>query len=124
MVDHPLVADNMRRYIQHNKIEESLNDGLNLVLATLPQDPFSQLAAALIDVSLWTQTDSSFFYFVQKVQRPPLFEKFVATETFLNEALQTIRIDVYISYKGQERKTFSYLVPQNQEEFEAFDYML
>ena len=51
MVDHPLVADNMRRYIQHNRIEESLNDGLNLVLATLPQDPFSQLAAALIDVS-------------------------------------------------------------------------
>ena len=51
MVDHPLVADNMRRYIQHHKIEESLNDGLNQVLATLPQDPFSQLAAALIDVS-------------------------------------------------------------------------
>lgn len=87
MVDHPLVADNMRRYIQHNRIEESLNDGLNLVLATLPQDPFSQLAAALIDVSHKPKLIHPLFYFVQKVQRPPLFEKFVATETFLNEAL-------------------------------------
>ena len=43
MVDHPLVADNMRRYIQHHKIEESLNDGLNQVLATLPQDPVPEL---------------------------------------------------------------------------------
>ena len=51
MVDHPLVADDLRRYIQRNKIEETLNQGLNEVLATLPQDPFSQLAATLIDVS-------------------------------------------------------------------------
>ena len=52
MVDHPLVADDLRRYIQRNKIEETLNQGLNEVLNTLPQDPFSQLAATLIDVSL------------------------------------------------------------------------
>ena len=51
MVDHPLVADDMRRYIQRNKIEESLDVGLNEVLNTMPQDPFSQLAATLIDVS-------------------------------------------------------------------------
>ena len=51
MVDHPLVADDLRRYIQRNKIEETLNQGLNEVLASLPQDPFSQLAATLIDVS-------------------------------------------------------------------------
>ena len=51
MVDHPLVADDLRRYIQRNKIEETLNQGLNEVLNTLPQDPFSQLAATLIDVS-------------------------------------------------------------------------
>jgi hypothetical protein len=58
------------------------------------------------------------------VQRPPLFEKFVATETLLNESLSTIRIDVYITYQGLVRKTFSYLVPQNQEEYEDPDYML
>ena len=51
MVDHPLVADDLRQYIQRNKIEETLNEGLNEVLSTLPQDPFSQLAATLIDVS-------------------------------------------------------------------------
>ena len=51
MVDHPLIADDLRRYIQKNKIEETLNQGLNEVLASLPQDPFSQLAATLIDVS-------------------------------------------------------------------------
>ena len=51
MVDHPLVADDLRRYIQRNKIEETLNQGLNEVLSSLPQDPFSQLAATLIDVS-------------------------------------------------------------------------
>ena len=50
MVDHPLVADNLRRYIQRHKIEESLNIGLNEVLEKLPQDPFSELAASLIDV--------------------------------------------------------------------------
>ena len=36
MVDHPLVADDMRRYIQRNKIEETLNEGLNEVLSILP----------------------------------------------------------------------------------------
>ena len=51
MVDHPLVADELRRYIQRHKIEESLNIGLNEVLEKLPQDPFSELAASLIDVS-------------------------------------------------------------------------
>ena len=51
MVDHPLVADDLRRYIQFHKIEESLNIGLNEVLEKLPQDPFSELAATLIDVS-------------------------------------------------------------------------
>ena len=29
MVDHPLVADELRRYIQRHKIEETLNIGLN-----------------------------------------------------------------------------------------------
>ena len=51
MVDHPLVADDLRQYIQRHKIEDSLNVGLNEVLSTLPQDPFSVLAATLIDVS-------------------------------------------------------------------------
>ena len=50
MVDHPLIADDLRRYIQSNQIEETLNRGLNEVLAQLPQDPFSQMAAILIDV--------------------------------------------------------------------------
>ena len=36
MVDHPLVADDLRKYIQRNKIEETLNVGLNVVLETLP----------------------------------------------------------------------------------------
>jgi len=41
MVDHPLVNDSLRKYIQRNKIEETLNQGLNEVLDSLPQDPFS-----------------------------------------------------------------------------------
>ena len=52
MVDHPLIADDLRLYIQNNQIEETLNRGLNEVLAQLPQDPFSQMAATLIDVSI------------------------------------------------------------------------
>ena len=54
MVDHPLVAEDLRQYIVKNKIEEALNVGLNEVLSTMPQDPFSQLAATLIDVSALT----------------------------------------------------------------------
>jgi len=60
----------------------------------------------------------------QTVQRPPTFEKFVASETALNETLQTIRIDVYINFKGAVKKTFSYIVPQNMEEYEDPGYML
>ena len=52
MVDHPLVADDLRQYIQRHKIEETLNHGLNEVLEKLPQDPFSELAACLMDVSV------------------------------------------------------------------------
>ena len=62
MVDHPLVADDLRKYIQRNKIEESLNEGLNHILETLPQDPFSILAASLIDVRKETITFTSDFY--------------------------------------------------------------
>lgn len=61
---------------------------------------------------------------MQTVQRPPIFQKFVAAETALNEALQTIRIDVYINYQGLDKKVFSYVVPQNQEEYEDQFYML
>ena len=58
------------------------------------------------------------------MQRPPVFEKFVASETSLNEALQTIKIDVYVTFQGQDRKNFSYIVPINQEEYEDPDFML
>ena len=58
------------------------------------------------------------------MQRPPVFEKFVASETTLNDALQTLKIDVYITYQGQTRKTYSYIVPMNQEEYEDPEYML
>lgn len=84
-----------------------MNIGLNEVLATLPQDPFSQMAATLID----------------SVQRPPIFERFEASETLLNEALQTIKVDVFLQYQGHVKKSFSYLVPLNQEEYDDPDYM-
>ena len=58
------------------------------------------------------------------MQRPPIFEKFVASEVPLNEALQTLRIDVYITYQGKTSKMYSYLTPQNQEEYEDPGYML
>jgi hypothetical protein len=32
MVDHPLVSTDLRQYIQKNKIEELLNQGLNTVM--------------------------------------------------------------------------------------------
>jgi hypothetical protein len=51
MVDHPLIPTDLRQYIQQNKIEETLNIGLNKVLASFPSEPFSILAATLIDVS-------------------------------------------------------------------------
>ena len=52
MVDHPLVPTDLRQYIQHHKIEETLNNGLNNVLRTFPVDPFSMLSVTLIDVSI------------------------------------------------------------------------
>lgn len=52
MVDHPLIAEDLRRYIQSNQIEETLNRALNDVISSLPQDPFSQMAVTLIDVSI------------------------------------------------------------------------
>lgn len=52
MVDHPLIADDLRKYITVHQIESTLNKSLNDVLASLPQDPFSSMAASLIDVSL------------------------------------------------------------------------
>ena len=58
------------------------------------------------------------------MQRPPIFERFHAAETTLNEALQTIKIDVFVRYQGQVRKYFTYLVPQNQEEYDSPDFML
>ena len=51
MVDHPLIAEDLREYITSHMIEYTLNKGLNDVLSTLPQDPFSAMAASLIDVS-------------------------------------------------------------------------
>ena len=36
MVDHPLIADDLREYITNHQIETSLNRGLNRVLADLP----------------------------------------------------------------------------------------
>ena len=50
MVDHPLVSNEMRQYIQKNKIEELLNQGLNIVMSQLPQDPYSTMATTLINV--------------------------------------------------------------------------
>ena len=61
MVDHPLVAEDLRRYIQNNQIEENLNKGLNDVLASMPQDPFSSMASTLIDVrTLFLSPNPSF----------------------------------------------------------------
>ena len=53
-----------------------------------------------------------------------MFDRFVASETTLNDALQTLRVDVYITYQGSSRKAYSYIVPMNQEEYEDPEYML
>jgi len=57
MVDHPLVSTQLRQYIQKNKIEELMNEGLNIVMAQLPQDPYSTMATTLINVSQKTCTN-------------------------------------------------------------------
>ena len=62
MVDHPLIANDLRNYIKRHHIESNLNRGLNNVLALLPQDPFSQMACTLIDVSPFT---SSLIFFLE-----------------------------------------------------------
>jgi uncharacterized protein YegL len=49
-VDHPLVSNELRQYIQKNKIEDLLNQGLNTVMTSLPQDPYSVMAVTLIEV--------------------------------------------------------------------------
>jgi len=67
------------------------------VLEQLPQDPFSELAASLMDT----------------VKRPPTFERFQASETALNESMMTIKIDVFVNYQGGIRRAFSYIVPIN-----------
>lgn len=50
MVDHPLVANDIRSYINTNKLEETLNHCLNKVLETLPHEPISKFYAHLIEV--------------------------------------------------------------------------
>lgn len=62
MVDHPLIPDDVRIYMQKHQvfslsltlsqIERFLNQGLNEVLKSFPQDPLSVIAATLIDVTL------------------------------------------------------------------------
>lgn len=49
MTDHPLVKQDIRQYMEKHQIEQGLNKALNVVLSTLPQDPFSSMAVSLID---------------------------------------------------------------------------
>jgi hypothetical protein len=50
MVDHPLVSDSLREYLQTNKITETLDSCLCQILKEQPRDPFSSIACQLIDV--------------------------------------------------------------------------
>ena len=48
---------------------------------------------------------------------------FVASETPLNDLLDTIRIDVYVNYQGTLKKRSSYIVPINQEDIDESEFM-
>ena len=61
---------------------------------------------------------------MQTVKRPPTFERFYASETSLNETMQTVRIDVHVNYQGTTSNAYSYLIPINEEEYDDPDYML
>ena len=51
MTDHPLIPHDIRAYIEKYQIESGLNKALNIVLHSLPQDPFSSMAVTLIDMN-------------------------------------------------------------------------
>ena len=51
MTDHPLIPHDVRAYIEKHQIESGLNKALNVVLQSLPQDPFSSMAVTLIDMN-------------------------------------------------------------------------
>jgi len=108
MVDHPLVSQELRTYIQKNKIEELLNQGLNIVMQQLPQDPYSVLASTLIESQ----------------NKPPIIEKVCASETsFGTPSMPTISIDVYVKYQLGAFKANTYVFPYSQEESESEDFL-
>ena len=61
---------------------------------------------------------------LQVVKRAPCVEKVVAREALLPQGIQTIKIDVYVRFRSQTEKVFSYFVPQNNATTEQPDYML
>ena len=107
MTDHPLVPHDIRAYMEKHQIEAGVNRALNTVLATLPQDPFSAMAVSLIDSNVVN----------------PSLSRLRARETFLCDlAYQSMQIDVYLSYQGQERCFYSYIYTYNEAEREDFPW--
>jgi len=107
-VDHPLVSNDMRTYIQKNKIEELLNQGLNTVMQQLPHDPYSTLATTLIESQ----------------NKAPVVENIVACETsFGTPAQLTVSLDVYVKYQNRSFKANTYVFPYTQEDIENQEFI-
>ena len=83
MSDHPLIPSKVRTYMEQHQIEQGLNRSLNVVLSTLPQDPFSAMAVTLIDSNPSAPT------LVKLVARPT---------TICDMTQETIQIDVFLNY--------------------------
>lgn len=107
MVDHPLVSAEVRQYMEKHQLESGLNKALNRVLSELPQDPFSTMAVQLIDLN----------------PSNPVFSRLHAKPAFLCDLQhESLQIDVYLAYQGNERCFYSYTYTYNEAEKESLTW--
>ena len=107
MVDHPLIAQDVRKYMDEHQIEQGLNKALNRVLRDMPYEPFSTMAVTLLDLN----------------PTNPVFKRLHAKPAYLCDFTQeTLQIDVYLTYQGSERCFYSYTFTYNESEKESLTW--
>lgn len=79
----------LAQYIETHQFEQVVNETVNRILKEKPADPLSEIASLLMNAS-------------QKSY--PTFAGFKARNIFLqdNVTLQSVRISVFLSYKGRK----------------------
>ena len=96
-------------YIEENNINQVVKKALNKVLKDRPADPFSALAG-----SLFAQANKSF----------PVFDRFEATPTLLQDSidLPSIVVKVYLSYQGRTELRHTHVFTYNDRQKDNFTF--